>query len=140
MLRDMSDFFNTGLLITGTAIVALGMTTVGIYTFQDSFKLSSVGYFLFVIGYKICWFSAHENVNNFEQILSRGKAFLNSENRFNEFRFHILSVIGVLVVSYGTTQFAQNIVADPPIGSGLSALTISLGYITAHIGVNRVII
>lgn len=139
MSKEDSKLYVWILLALGTLVSASGFTLVGLYTVQGNFLLVALGFFLFVIGYKLCWFAAHD-ISTLSELSDAINSVLVPENRVRELKFHILTVTGVIMVSYGATEFAQIIVADGQMNPAVAGFIVFTGYMIAHEGVNRVLV
>lgn len=133
------DRYTFLVLVVGTLLTAVGFTLSGINMVEGSFLMVAAGFVLFVFGYKICWFAAHDITNLEEMRASVDKVFF-SGNTKRELNFHLLTVTGIVMASYGSTEFAQTIVASGDMNPLVSGFIVFMGYMVSHEGVNRVLV
>lgn len=123
----------------GSILVATGFTVAGISMVRDSFIMVAIGFVFFVVGYKICWFAAHD-ITTINEMKASVEKILLSDDMLTELRFHSLTLTGIVMVSYGSTEFAQLIVADGQMNPIISGAITFAGYMISHEGVNRVLV
>lgn len=127
------------LLSIGSLLVATSFTLVGKYAFMENILYVFLGYSIFVIGYKACWYGVYQDsgIKEMKEILEDSSQEVLkhlSEEPLN----YLLIGAGVYSASYGTVVFAQ-VVRSPDLVNGLIAgVTCFGGYIVAHEGVNEV--
>lgn len=133
------DRYTFLLLVVGTLVAATGFTLSGINMVEGSFLIVAAGFTLFVFGYKICWFAAH-NITDFKEMKASVANVFFSNNIKRELNFHLLTATGIIMASYGSTKFAQTIVSDGSMNPLVSGFIVFMGYMVSHEGVNRVLV
>lgn len=134
-----SDRYTYLLLVVGTLLTATGFTLSGINMVRGSFPVVAIGFILFVLGYKLCWLAAHD-VTSFNEIKASVREVFISDDMMRELNFHALTATGIIMASYGSTEFAQTIVADGSMNPLVSGFIVFTGYMVSHEGVNRVLV
>lgn len=134
-----ADRYTFMLLVVGTLLSATGFTLSGINMVEGNFLVVAVGFAFFVFGYKICWFAAHDITSLGEMKAYVVDVFF-SGNIKRELNFHVLTATGIIMASYGSTEFAQTIVADGSMNPMVSGFIVFTGYMVSHEGVNRVLV
>jgi hypothetical protein len=136
---DDGDKLKYFLLTAGSLLVALSFTLVGKYAFEGEILYVVLGYSIFVLGYKSCWYGVYQDdgLDELRELLSDGfeEGFqVLKEKPLN----YVLIAAGVYSAAYGTILFAQ-LVENPSVSTMLFAGVASFGgYIMAHEGVNEV--
>lgn len=125
-------------LSTGSLLIALSGTLVGKYAFESNVIGVFIGYILFIIAYKTCWYGVH-NKGEIRNAKDRFKDFSENSRQFGvEPWKYLMMLLGVYLASHGTTEFAA-VVAEPELLTGVEAGISTLGgYILAHKVVNEV--
>ncbi len=125
------------LLAAGSLMVALSGTLVGKYAFESNVAGVFLGYTLFVVAYKTCWYGAQQEGNISDTI--KGVREFSGRNLLEEKPWRYLMILlGVYLAAHGTTEFA-GVVAEPEVLDGIEAgISTFGGYILAHEGVNEV--
>lgn len=124
-------------LIAGSLIVALSGTVVAVHAPSGQTYGVFIGYILFVLGYKTCWFGSHqkEGIESIKQL--KNDFSLDRINLKDNLTQHFLIFGGLYLASYGTVEFFS-LVENPGILKGLeTGLTSFGGYIMAHEAVNE---
>lgn len=127
------------LLAAGSLLVGLSGAIVGTSAFSQQTIQVFLGYSLFVVAYKTCWYGVHQEggLEGVIQLLEKGvKESIDSmkDKPWN----YLMIILGVYLCSYGTVEFTR-LVENPEIVTGLkTGIACFTGYIIAHEGVNEV--
>lgn len=134
MSRELTRYIS---LVVGSLIVALSGTIVAIYSPPNNIIGVFLGYIVFVLGYKTCWFGSHQK-EGIKSLKSLKNSYSIKEISLKDnLEKFILVVLGLYLASYGTVQFF-NLVENPGLIKGLeTGLTSFGGYIMAHEAVNE---
>lgn len=134
-----TDRYTLVLLVVGTLLASLGFTLSGINMVKGNFLIVAAGFTFFVFGYKICWFAAHD-ITSLEEMRQSVVEVFFSDDIMRELNFHILTATGIVMASYGSTEFARTIVSNGNMNPLVSGFIIFTGYMVSHEGVNRVLV
>ena len=119
--------------------MATSFTLVGKYAFAENILYVFLGYSVFVVGYKTCWYGVYQDggIKEITEVLEDSLQEVLKHLREEPLNYFLICA-GVFSASYGTVLFAQ-VVKNPALVNGLIAgATCFGGYIVAHEGVNEV--
>ena len=119
--------------------MATSFTLVGKYAFAENILYVFLGYSVFVVGYKACWYGVYQDsgIKEMTEVLEDSLQEVLKHLREEPLNYFLIGA-GVFSASYGTVLFAQ-VVKNPDLVNGLIAgATCFGGYIVAHEGVNEV--
>lgn len=125
--------------MAGSLMVGASGSVVGTYAFQGNTLYVFLGYIIFVLAYKTCWYGVHHSggLEGLRQLLKTGLQETVEFTREKPWNY-LMILGGLYLASYGTVQFSQ-LVENPELITGLkTGLACFLGYILAHEGVNEV--
>lgn len=134
----MDKPLNHLLMALGSIFVALSGTVVGINMFKNGIIEVFIGYLVFVLGYKTCWYGANiEFGDGYSFDLSNSLSKLDEIKGVEAWKF-ILVFTGVYLVAHGTIEFGMLVAEPEPVIGAEAGISTFLGYVIAHEGVNRV--
>ena len=137
-----TEGFEVGVLVLGAFLVSAGGTLAGVYSFQENYLLVFTGYVLFTTGYKISWYGTH-SIRDMEELREHLQNFGTSISSHiaAEFRNYSLIVLGLVFSTFGTVQFGEMVLNQFSLfGVAWAGISCFGGYMTAHEGINEVLV
>lgn len=127
------------LLAAGSLMVGASGSVVGTYAFQGETLYVFLGYIIFVLAYKTCWYGVQHSggLEGLRQLVKEGMQETVEFTRKKPWNY-LLILAGLYLTSYGTVQFTT-LVENPELVTGLKTGAACFGgYVLAHEGVNEV--
>ena len=126
------------LLGAGSLLVGASGAVAGTSAFKGNTVYVFLGYTIFVIAYKTCWYGVHQySLDGLNSLLRTG---ISESKKFlgNKPLNLVLIISGLYLASYGTVEFAALVENPDPVTGLKTGLACFSGYIMAHEAVNEV--